>query len=594
MILHSENRFKKWCRKCKKTYKKKKSLEKHETGCMFDNLIDNRVFRRLGYVETESEIDPELMVNVLRNLENQDYENELDLSEMSSELYDDSDSISMNIDEDNVDDENISDNVDGLSDQEDVGEDLGINNTVDVIDPVSIDLNITPVEMNDNDINNIEDGIQDHHINATGEETISYTCDSCGENFDKVWSMYRHKKSCKPVNFVRLAKSVLQMFHLQIQESKRCLRKKIEVAKQLKSFLQSNNCLDDEYLNWLGKELKLGGTVDVKIFLSYADKCTNLGGRPDKINDDMKIKVINFWKDHCQISVDRRNNRQVVNMKLKKMPKIVKDVLKYDDEISIVETKRGKKYQAHRHVYTAPIRKLFHDFSNTGINISIGSFLKLKPFYILPPTTREMASCLCIKCVNIHLIYDGIRTHKRDLPPSLTQYLTSTMKCSLDEKIDFVQLDCIHGKCKNSCTTVQNQLINSEDKIMYYVFEKCMTIGWNREGKKYEYERTAHVNTSATLNELFQKLHESTESYLVHRYNVAVDKVFWKEFSEVCQMNIFHIDYSENIKLKPKYEAQSAHFSGRQHTLHCCVHQKGDENRYIYHLSDDTNHQYYD
>ena len=48
--------------------------------------------------------------------------------------------------------------------------------------------------------------------------------------------------------------------------------------------------------------------------------------------------------------------------------------------------------------------------------------------------------------------------------------------------------------------------------------------------------------------------------------------------------------------MKLKHEAQSAHFSGRQHTLHCCVLHDQDLaennpiNQFIYHLSDDTNH----
>ena len=71
---------------------------------------------------------------------------------------------------------------------------------------------------------------------------------------------------------------------------------------------------------------------------------------------------------------------------------------------------------------------------------------------------------------------------------------------------------------------------------------------------------------------------------------LAADKVFWKKICAVSECNIFTIDYSENINLKPKQEAQSAHFSGCQHTLHCCVHQGGGKINYIYHLSDDTNH----
>ena len=33
--------------------------------------------------------------------------------------------------------------------------------------------------------------------------------------------------------------------------------------------------------------------------------------------------------------------------------------------------------------------------------------------------------------------------------------------------------------------------------------------------------------------------------------------------------SIVHNDFSENIKEKPKFEPQDAHFSGAQHSLHC-------------------------
>ena len=41
--------------------------------------------------------------------------------------------------------------------------------------------------------------------------------------------------------------------------------------------------------------------------------------------------------------------------------------------------------------------------------------------------------------------------------------------------------------------------------------------------------------------------------------------------------------------MKPKFEAQEAHFSGKQHTLHYGIIEPG-ETKYVYHLSDDTTH----
>ena len=41
--------------------------------------------------------------------------------------------------------------------------------------------------------------------------------------------------------------------------------------------------------------------------------------------------------------------------------------------------------------------------------------------------------------------------------------------------------------------------------------------------------------------------------------------------------------------MKPKFEAQDAHFSGKQYTLHCSIVEPNDP-KYVYHLCDDTTH----
>ena len=39
--------------------------------------------------------------------------------------------------------------------------------------------------------------------------------------------------------------------------------------------------------------------------------------------------------------------------------------------------------------------------------------------------------------------------------------------------------------------------------------------------------------------------------------------------------------------MKPKFEAQDAHFSGKQFTLHCAI-VEPEASKYVYHLGDDT------
>ena len=50
------------------------------------------------------------------------------------------------------------------------------------------------------------------------------------------------------------------------------------------------------------------------------------------------------------------------------------------------------------------------------------------------------------------------------------------------------------------------------------------------------------------------------------------------------------MDYSQNIKLVEKDQVQSAHFSGKQQTLHDTLISYKGTNQYVYHLSNDTNH----
>ena len=51
------------------------------------------------------------------------------------------------------------------------------------------------------------------------------------------------------------------------------------------------------------------------------------------------------------------------------------------------------------------------------------------------------------------------------------------------------------------------------------------------------------------------------------------------------------MDYSMNIEFTEKIQAQSAHYSGRQQTCRCSlIDGPTTEKLYVYHISDDTNH----
>ena len=102
---------------------------------------------------------------------------------------------------------------------------------------------------------------------------------------------------------------------------------------------------------------------------------------------------------------------------------------------------------------------------------------------------------------------------------------------------------------------------------------------------------TAQVDKHDSVKTINNNLQVLAEKCLLHRFFVVNDKVYWKKFLQVTQYYTFWLDYSQNIAFTEKKQVQSAHFSGRQHMLHNTVIQSpNDEKVYVYHLSDNTNH----
>ena len=107
----------------------------------------------------------------------------------------------------------------------------------------------------------------------------------------------------------------------------------------------------------------------------------------NKLTLETRQKVYNYWKQHIVISVDRRNDRQTIRKCKRKLNPLSRDL--EDSNIKMVSTNRGKKLEAHRYIYTKPVRKLHTAFILEHEYVSLGTFLGIKPFYVSQPTERE-------------------------------------------------------------------------------------------------------------------------------------------------------------------------------------------------------------
>ena len=240
---------------------------------------------------------------------------------------------------------------------------------------------------------------------------------------------------------------------------------------------------------------------------------------------------------------------------------------------------------AHRKVYTKPIRKLHTSFlEKTDLMCSLSTFFKYKPFYIVPPSEREKESCLCIRCTNAHYFLKGINNYRKGvkLPPhvSVTEFL----------KLNFLSPGFMaNGECYEKVKLYPE--FTDVKTVNFYVFEKKEET-YYKNGEMKCYTRTARVDKNMSVSVIVYELLSKGEKYLIHRLHVnSIANVFplMREVHRGNDGRYIELDFSENVSLKPKFEVQEAHFSGKQFALHCSIVEPGDT-KYVYHMSDDTTH----
>ena len=290
--------------------------------------------------------------------------------------------------------------------------------------------NVTIEDVNDDESDGCADEITD--------DTHSYNDDDQNEDYEK--------------SVAKLTRAYLLR---EIRKSRNRINKKIATARLVKNTFGEK--LDDEkFFQWLSEYLKFSSADEFRNYLKYADINAPFRGRKTKITKDIAVRIHNFWKENSIITVDRRNDRHDIKISPHKIHKLVRDI--EDSNIEQFRNEKGKeKLKGHRHIYTKSLKALYEQFTlETGEEISMSSFYMLRPFYVMPPSIREMESCTCITCVNPHYLYKSYKKvikkiTKKRLPNSLTDFLTQNFQCTKDHGIDYWDIECINSTCKNSC-----------------------------------------------------------------------------------------------------------------------------------------------
>ena len=216
------------------------------------------------------------------------------------------------------------------------------------------------------------------------------------------------------------------------------------------------------------------------------------------------------------------------------------------------------------------MKRLHLDFlaEYPNINCSRSTFVKYRPFYIEVPTEGE--TILLVHCMSK---LRGINTFRKleKLPPiySVTDYLKSQEAGDVD----------------NASYPERT----SKKSVNYYVFESVLKS--YVKGVTKTYTRTTRVDKNEPVCDLYANFVSSGERYFYHRSIVDNIKSVLPKIRESFNGKYIEMDFSQNIALKTKDVVQTAHFSGKQQSLHCSiVIDESEKLGYVYHLSDDTGH----
>ena len=405
-------------------------------------------------------------------------------------------------------------------------------------------------------------------------------------------------KSMMQTEMHQFTTSTLQYFKNVFRNARRSHSTQIEASKLLTTVF-GDDLWDGEFQTWLANQLNLNGREELVDFLEYEDEDV-IRVRRNILPLYVRQQVYDFWKANSQVSIYRSNNRHFITITKSNMLTLHNDQI--DDDVWENEKKKNK-LECHRKFVSLSYDRLHKIFTDTtDIKISLYTFKKLKPFYVTPVTVKEMETCLCAICLNNHCLYNAIKRNViHELPDSLSEYICGMIKCDKNPKLCFHNIECISGKCKNKCgirnvaddfksKISQASVLNN--KISYYVFEYVTTNYFDNNGKKVSYKRTARVDKQEILEEIVMQLQANASSYITHRFLDVNNTFYWKNFLKHSKFYTLWIDYAQNIAFKEKRQAQSAHYSGTQQTLHNTL-MKAPFNRkrtFVYHLLNDTNH----
>ena len=174
---------------------------------------------------------------------------------------------------------------------------------------------------------------------------------------------------------------------------------------------------DDGFIRWLAKGV---GYQPARLWQLLKENTTNT--RNTKFGQDDFQEIHDFWLQNCINSNESFYNlAKITKRSFLEQHSNIRDTNLIKKQVKMKHSSK-MIYTAPRMVYIESVRKLHDSFNKSRTTpVSLSTFFKYKPYYCVRPTDKGKQSCLCIKCLNPHLLLKSINFYRKSksLPPML-------------------------------------------------------------------------------------------------------------------------------------------------------------------------------
>ncbi|XP_066932940.1 uncharacterized protein [Clytia hemisphaerica] len=371
-------------------------------------------------------------------------------------------------------------------------------------------------------------------------------------------------------------------------------KRKSRLSEDLTTFISELELDTDDQVDVITLSLKKLGILDQ---FNFTRKPTKSGRK--LLPFEVRKAVWDFWHEKGTAST---LTSRPAKLRAKDKPKVQAN-LEFIPTTTMIVQRKVDFYQSNWSILNETYKVLYHKFLNiSGLKISYGAFISLKPFYIRPATPKDLEMCCCKKHLHarwsIKALIDNCNKQKIDLGDvkDYSSFFTClTKKCGKEEESTYISWKCTPDKVtlcndiKKDWKTLKTKILERDDKktsVPMQHFELLEMV--TRKGKQVT--RLKAVSTPASLEFITQFIEKQLASIIHHRNQLKHYRKTLSMFKERFDTILLDVDFSENLSIPVKYEPQSLHWSHQQVTVHSGISKIRGEKSYHAYVSDDLKH----